>query len=71
MKAAGLYEVDNLLARVRRLHALRRISSKDKGFIELRLEQIRERIIEMHELGEDGKEASYAAPAESNSRGPA
>lgn len=52
MKKRGLSEVRSLLNRVRRLHALKRITDRDFRFIEERLQQVEERIQWMRESEE-------------------
>lgn len=49
LKTRGLIEVRSLLGRVRRLHALKRISDRDFRFIEGRLQEIETRINWMRE----------------------
>lgn len=56
MKSQGLVCVRELLARVRKLHAMDRIQRRDKEFIERRLQEIQARIIGMRETDEFGKE---------------
>lgn len=68
MKVAGLAEVESALARLRRLHALGRIRSKDKNYIETHLIQIRDRVRTMWEKDEEGQvipDATEAAARDS------
>lgn len=49
MKKRGLGEVRSALNRIRRLHALGRVTNRDFRFIEDRLQQVEERIQWMRE----------------------
>lgn len=49
MKARGLDELNSLQARLRRLYALGRIAKEDFDFLDERLNEVEERIIEMRE----------------------
>jgi hypothetical protein len=51
LKTRGVTEVQSLLRRVTRLHALRRVGEEDFRFIAKRLKEIEARIVEMHEQG--------------------
>jgi hypothetical protein len=55
MKVAGVTELESALARVRRLHALGRISNKDKVYIEGELDLVLTRIRKMEERDEEGR----------------
>lgn len=56
MKVQGVEDINAVLARVRKLHALGRIAREDKEFIEQRLEEASARVVAMQETDEDGKE---------------
>jgi hypothetical protein len=49
LKTRGLDELNSLQARARRLYGLSRISKEDFDFIDKRLSEVEERIIEMRE----------------------
>jgi len=49
-------EVGAALARMRRLHALGRVSSADLGYVEKRLLEVEAKIIAMREIDETGEE---------------
>ena len=49
LKTRGLDDLNNLQARLTRLFGLRRIGPEDYHFIEKRLREVEERIVEMSE----------------------
>lgn len=56
LKTNGLAEADRLLRRVRSALALGRIYPADAEYVETRLDEIKARIVGMHELNEIGEE---------------
>jgi alkylation response protein AidB-like acyl-CoA dehydrogenase len=56
MKERGVLEVRAALARMRRAHALGRVSSADLGYVEKRLLEVEAKIIAMREIDETGEE---------------
>ena len=56
MKEAGLQEVQRLRSRCRKLWGMDRIQRPDFEFIDVRLDEVEAKIVEMAEVDEFGKE---------------
>lgn len=56
LKTAGIRELNQLRARARRQHALRRITQTDAQYVCELIDLIEARIVTMHELDETGSE---------------
>lgn len=58
LKTQGRVELNQLLQRARRQYAMRRIAKQDLDYIEKRLLEVDQRIQQMKEVNEKGKELS-------------